>query len=151
MLPPLFNVAEIRNWVEKPLERVRDQAQTEISPICIIPQGAAKRRSTLNLLVGKNFKNMRSISDFERSSTMLSSIGSTRGSEVVESDLFWRVSQGKGVRQQRYDLPAPGGAAYGPCGAGGLCQCTCGNAVCRAATAQWLECDSPQRLTRCLP
>lgn len=56
MLPPLFNVAEIRNWVEKPWERVRDQAQTEISPICIIPQGAAKRRSTLNLLVGKKLQ-----------------------------------------------------------------------------------------------
>jgi len=52
------------------------------------------------------------ISHFERSSAMFSSICFKQDSEVLENDLFWRVSQGKGVTQQGYYQSSAGGAAY---------------------------------------
>lgn len=49
---------------------------------------------------------------------------------VLESDLFWRVSQMKADMQQGYNQSPPDGAGCEQCGA--LYQCASRNTVCRA-------------------
>lgn len=129
-------MAEIHNWIEKPLERGHEQAWTESTVTCMsLLRKPLRRAKFLPFSWTRSWK----IKDWFFLLEIICNVflhllqvglTSPGKQSVLESDLFWSISQMKADMQKGYNQSPPDGAAYEQCGV--LHQCASRNTVCRA-------------------